>query len=157
MTIRCETGFGTGLPDRVFFLCWKVDMRYCPHCHRLNPGRPIICHFCGRTWYVRLCPRHHINPASAQYCGECGSMDLTETAGPRPWGIYSLKIMIVAVLCLVIFLLGRSFLLSLRGEALSLIMRYIVVLILLIGAYMIVLSALPSSIKKYFMSGNRYF
>jgi hypothetical protein len=67
-------------------------MRYCPRCRRFNPGSPPICHFCGSTWYVRLCPRGHENPTSAQYCGTCGSTDLSETAGRRPWFLIALKL-----------------------------------------------------------------
>ena len=67
-------------------------MRFCPHCHRLNPGRPMICHYCGRTWHVRLCPRGHQNPPDSQFCGICGSADLTETAGPVPFWIWLIRI-----------------------------------------------------------------
>ncbi|OPY73627.1 MAG: hypothetical protein A4E62_00392 [Syntrophorhabdus sp. PtaU1.Bin002] len=67
-------------------------MRYCPRCRHFNPGKPPICHFCGATWYVRLCPRGHENPPSAQYCGTCGSTDLSETAGRRPWFLIAFKL-----------------------------------------------------------------
>lgn len=59
-------------------------MRYCPHCERLSPGKPVICHYCGRSWQVRLCPRGHANPWDANFCGTCGNTDLTETAGALP-------------------------------------------------------------------------
>jgi hypothetical protein len=71
-------------------------MRYCSHCRRLNPGRPQICHYCGRTWRVRLCPRHHENPPSAQYCGNCGSVDLSETAGRNPISLIIFKVILCA-------------------------------------------------------------
>jgi hypothetical protein len=132
-------------------------MRYCPHCHRLNPGRPAICHYCGRTWYVRLCPRHHENPANGQFCGQCGSADLTETAGRRPWWSYFIKILILSFLCVVIFFTLRAFFLSFKGEALSQIMPFMLALIFLITGYMISLSVLPQPIRKIFTKINRFF
>lgn len=63
-------------------------MRYCPYCHRWNAGRPQRCNYCNRTWHIRLCPRSHENPHDAQFCGICGSADLTDTAGPRPWWVW---------------------------------------------------------------------
>lgn len=62
-------------------------MKYCPFCKRLNSGRPRICRYCGRSWHQRLCPRGHENPHNAQYCGDCGSTELTETVGPRSWRV----------------------------------------------------------------------
>jgi len=55
-------------------------MRYCPNCRRINEGWPERCRYCGLTWGVRFCRRGHPNPASAVFCGECGSGDMTETA-----------------------------------------------------------------------------
>ena len=132
-------------------------MRYCPHCHRLNPGRPAICHYCGRTWYVRLCPRHHENPPNAQYCGTCGSMDMTETAGLRSWVLYSVKLLIIIILFAGIFIIIRVFFLSFKGEHLTLIMNYVLALIFLIAAYGIALSVFPQLIKTIFMKMNRHF
>jgi hypothetical protein len=132
-------------------------MRYCPHCRRLNPGHPVICHYCGRTWYVRLCPRHHENPANAQYCGQCGSADLTETAGRRPWWPYFVKILILGFLCLVFFFTLKGFFSSFKVEALSQIMRFVLALIFLTAGYMIVLSVLPQPIRNIFTKINRFF
>src|SRR5664280_3283249 len=78
-------------------------MRYCPRCRRFNPGSPRICHFCGSTWYVRLCPRGHENPPNAQYCGACGSTDLSETAGRRPWLLVSFKAFLWLLLGLLVY------------------------------------------------------
>jgi hypothetical protein len=65
----------------------------------------MICHYCGRTWHVRLCPRGHENPPDAQFCGICGSADLTDTAGPIPFWIWlirigSLVILVMVFLCI---------------------------------------------------------
>lgn len=65
-------------------------MRLCPHCKRLNPGRPDRCHYCGRTWHLRLCPWGHPNPCDAVFCGRCGSADLSRPA-PSGWTPLILK------------------------------------------------------------------
>lgn len=52
-------------------------MRYCNNCHRIIPGDPLFCHFCGRSFDVKLCPHRHVNPRIAQVCTECGSRDLS--------------------------------------------------------------------------------
>jgi len=81
-------------------------MRYCPHCQRLNAGQPQLCNYCGRTWHVRLCPRGHENPPDAQFCGNCGSADLSETAGPIPFWIWMIRMCILVVLVLLIASIG---------------------------------------------------
>ncbi len=53
-------------------------MKYCPHCQQWNHGRPMRCRYCGRTWNVRLCPSGHLNPRNANFCGECGSGNLSD-------------------------------------------------------------------------------
>lgn len=52
-------------------------MKYCHECHRLTPGKNPYCGFCGKSFNVRLCPRQHINPRSAQACSQCGSRELS--------------------------------------------------------------------------------
>lgn len=77
---------------------WRTEMRYCPYCRRFNEGNPQICHFCGRTWYIKLCPRGHENPFNAQYCGTCGSADLSDTAGSRSVILFVIKLIISATI-----------------------------------------------------------
>src|SRR5437773_316303 len=60
-------------------------MRYCSNCKRINTDHPPFCRYCGRSWYVRLCPRGHPNPRDANFCGDCGNTDLTETTGSIPF------------------------------------------------------------------------
>ena len=131
-------------------------MRYCPHCRRLNPGHPEFCHYCGRTWHVRLCPRGHPNPANAQYCGTCGAADLTETAGPRPWSLYFIKFLILCVLCIGGFFIANLFFLSLRGTPLSLILRYVLIFTFLWVGYLVASSILPGPIKKWSATINKF-
>jgi hypothetical protein len=55
-------------------------MKFCANCNRVTPGKPPYCAFCGCTYSVRLCPRAHINPRSAQFCWQCGSRELSTPA-----------------------------------------------------------------------------
>lgn len=41
----------------------------------------MFCNFCGASYSVKICPRHHINPRSAEACSQCGSRDLSQ---PQP-------------------------------------------------------------------------
>jgi RNA polymerase subunit RPABC4/transcription elongation factor Spt4 len=52
-------------------------MRYCNQCHRITPGEPLFCNFCGRSYDFKLCPHRHPNPRSAEVCSQCGSRDLS--------------------------------------------------------------------------------
>lgn len=56
-------------------------MKYCYECGRMTAGEPIFCNFCGRSYDVKLCPRHHPNPRIAEVCSQCGSRDLST---PQP-------------------------------------------------------------------------
>jgi len=57
-------------------------MKYCYECGRVTAGEPLYCNFCGRTFDVKLCPRHHANPRVAEACSQCGSRELS-TPQPR--------------------------------------------------------------------------
>jgi hypothetical protein len=131
-------------------------MRYCPNCRRINPGRPLICHYCGRTWYIRLCPRSHLNPYNAIYCGTCGSTDLSEVCRSTPWFSYLLKIIIIVILFGTIFSIGKVFLQSLNKDTFSLLFIYVISIILLIGVYLFLISMLPDSIKGFFTKLNKF-
>src|SRR3954463_10150329 len=61
-------------------------MRYCTACHRFTAGEALFCNTCGRTYHVRLCPRLHVNPRSADVCSQCGSRDLTQPQARTPLG-----------------------------------------------------------------------
>ena len=52
-------------------------MKYCYECGRMTPGKPLYCNFCGRSYDVKFCPRHHPNPRIAEICGQCGSHELS--------------------------------------------------------------------------------
>jgi hypothetical protein len=132
-------------------------MRYCPHCGRLNSGFPLICRFCSRTWYIRLCPRGHVNPPGSLHCGECGSVDLSETAGNRPWTIYVIKFFIIVILCIIFISLAGLIVNPARGEGYGIIPAFIISIVLLIGTYLFAFSMAPQPIKKVFQQFNRVF
>lgn len=83
-------------------------MRYCPYCKRLNVGKPQRCRYCGRTWFVKICPKGHINPPEALFCGECGSADLTQPAGRKSILYYLFSLLKWVVIVGVIFLIVRG-------------------------------------------------
>lgn len=56
-------------------------MKYCYNCGKITPGEPLFCNFCGRSYNVKLCPRMHPNPRTAEACSQCGSRDLST---PQP-------------------------------------------------------------------------
>ena len=57
-------------------------MRYCHQCHRITPGEPLFCNFCGRSYDFKLCQHRHPNPRNAEICNQCGSRELS-TPHPR--------------------------------------------------------------------------
>ena len=56
-------------------------MKYCYECGRMTPGDPLYCNYCGRSYDLKLCPRHHPNPRIAEICSQCGSRELST---PQP-------------------------------------------------------------------------
>lgn len=56
-------------------------MKYCYECGRMTPDDPLYCNFCGRSYDLKLCPRHHANPRIAEICSQCGSRELST---PQP-------------------------------------------------------------------------
>jgi hypothetical protein len=48
----------------------------------MTAGEPLYCNSCGRSFDVKLCPRHHPNPRIAEVCSQCGSRELS-TPQPR--------------------------------------------------------------------------
>jgi hypothetical protein len=59
-------------------------MRYCFNCNHMTPGEPLFCNSCGRSYDVKLCPRRHANPRTAEACSQCGSRDLSTPQPRRP-------------------------------------------------------------------------
>jgi hypothetical protein len=89
-------------------------MKYCYECGRMTPGDPLYCNFCGRSYDLKLCPRHHPNPRIAELCSQCGSRELST---PQPkvsvwWRIleWLMRMVIGAFLVLLSMFLGFEFL-----------------------------------------------
>ncbi len=64
----------------------EYAMRLCLACRRLSSDTPLCSH-CGRSFGGRLCNNkkgRHLNPATAQHYGQCGSTVLTEAATSIP-------------------------------------------------------------------------
>ena len=118
-------------------------MRYCPYCHRLNAGRPQLCFYCGHTWHVRLCPRGHENPPDAQFCGSCGSADLTETAGPVPWWLWLIRISIIGLFVLLIASLG-----DIQFRLTEQQLTYVIAIFILLFAIHMALSQIPGPVRR---------
>jgi len=78
-------------------------MNFCPHCNRWNIGSPLRCRYCGRTWRVRICSAGHVNPADANFCGECGRAELSEPSGRIPVFVRAFSLMKPVGLGLLVF------------------------------------------------------
>lgn len=75
-------------------------MMYCYNCGKFTTGEAFYCNFCGRSYDVKLCPRLHPNPRSAEVCSQCGTRDLST---PQPKIPLRLR-----VLSFLVFLLGGA-------------------------------------------------
>jgi len=66
-------------------------MTYCYNCGRITQGDPLFCNYCGRSYDLKLCPRHHSNPRSAQACSQCGSRELStpQPKVPFMWKLFA--------------------------------------------------------------------
>ncbi len=72
-------------------------MRYCNQCHRITPGEPLFCNFCGRSYDSKLCPHRHPNPRSAEICSQCGSRELSTPQPRRPLWLIPLVALLSAL------------------------------------------------------------
>jgi hypothetical protein len=103
----------------------------------------MICHYCGRTWHVRLCPRSHVNPPDALVCGSCGSADLTETAGPVPFWIWLIRIGVLIIFIILIASLNLP-----KFKLNDQIIAQVIAIAILIFAINMSLSALPAPVRR---------
>jgi len=69
-------------------------MNYCYNCGHITPGSPLYCNYCGRSYDVKLCPRHHPNPRSADVCSQCGSRELStpQPKVPAMWKLFAILV-----------------------------------------------------------------
>lgn len=87
-------------------------MNYCYNCGHITPGEPLYCNYCGRSYDVKLCPRHHANPRNADVCSQCGSRELS-TPQPKVPVMWKLLAIIIRLgLGLFLFYVTLSFLVA---------------------------------------------
>src|SRR5580700_8399856 len=69
-------------------------MKYCYQCGHITAGEPLYCNHCGRSYDVKLCPRHHQNPRGAEVCSQCGSRELStpQPKIPMSWRLVALLV-----------------------------------------------------------------
>jgi hypothetical protein len=80
-------------------------MKYCYRCNHVTPGEPLFCNYCGRSYDVKLCPRLHVNPRSADVCSQCGSREFST---PQPRMPFRTRVLVA----LTVFAVGAVLLLS---------------------------------------------
>jgi hypothetical protein len=70
----------------------------------------LYCNFCGKSYNVKLCPRKHVNPRSAEVCSQCGSRDLSTPQPKVPfWGrmlVASITVLLEVLILALAFLLA---------------------------------------------------
>jgi hypothetical protein len=88
-------------------------MKYCYECNKITHGEPLFCNFCGRSYNVKLCPRLHKNPRSAQACSECGNRDLSVPAPKAPAWIALAAFALSLVPGLILLLVSVLFIIAL--------------------------------------------
>jgi RNA polymerase subunit RPABC4/transcription elongation factor Spt4 len=94
-------------------------MKYCYNCNRITTGDPLFCNFCGKSYNVKLCPRLHVNPRTAEVCSQCGSRDLSTPQPKVPFWGRVLVALITLVLWAAILSLTLLFVLIFLREVFS--------------------------------------
>lgn len=80
-------------------------MKWCYTCNSKQSNDALFCLNCGSSFEVRFCPRLHQNPATAQYCGFCGSPDLSRPhKRPRKYRILAIAAVALLTVCASILL-----------------------------------------------------
>jgi len=121
-------------------------MKYCYECGHMTAGEPRYCQFCGRTYDVKLCPRRHENPRSAEVCSQCGSRELS-TPQPKVSPVWRLLRFLARVtLGLLIAYVVLAFLSALLTKPET--MNALVSLGLLLAALWLLWGLLPLWIRK---------
>ncbi len=80
-------------------------MRFCNNCKRMTAGQPSFCPQCGASYGVKLCPRSHPNPRSAEVCSQCGSKDLSTPHQKLPFWLFLLLLPLRGFGWLILFFL----------------------------------------------------
>jgi len=122
-------------------------MKHCFQCGHVTAGEPLFCNFCGRSYDVKLCPRHHVNPRFADVCSQCGSRELST---PQPkvsfwWKVlgFLLQVLSGTLLVLVSITAGAQLLRSFAVQ------NSLIVLGLLLAVLWAVWKMLPEWFRKF--------
>lgn len=124
-------------------------MKLCYSCGRVTAGLPSYCHYCGKTYNVRLCSRGHINSRSANVCSQCGNKELSTPQRKIPFLLKPLIFLlshlvgIVLIFSLAVFLIYFAYKLFIDPNGLLPLMC----LGLLLGLLFFIWMMLPNFIR----------
>src|SRR5258707_6205548 len=121
-------------------------MRYCYNCDRITPGEPLFCNYCGRSYDVKLCPRMHPNPRSAEACSRCGSRDLSTPQPRRPLWAPPLQFALSLIPGVLLFLASVAFVLFFLNPVLA----NVLIPFMMLGIALGILSSMWSQIPQWF-------
>jgi len=116
-------------------------MKYCYKCGHMTAGEPLFCNSCGRSYDVKLCPRLHPNPRSAECCSQCGSRELSTPQPKIPMYLRLLAILARLGLGLLLLYATLSLLVTLLQS--PEVQKSLVAMGLLLAALWILWSRLP--------------
>lgn len=125
-------------------------MKYCYQCGRMTAGDPLFCNTCGRSYNVKLCPRLHPNPRSAEVCSQCGNRELSQPQPRASFWNRALAYLVIGSVGLVLAYLSIAVLLELLRELLARpeIQSGILGLAILLGLLAWLWSELPDWFRK---------
>ena len=122
-------------------------MKYCYQCGRVSSGEPLFCMFCGRSYNVKLCPRHHANPRYAECCSQCGSRELSTPQPKVPFFWRVLEVLLRVLVGVLLVVLSITVLEELLRS--SVVQAGIVILLLLLAALWAMWAMLPEWIRRF--------
>lgn len=132
-------------------------MTYCFNCGKYTTGKPLFCSRCGRTYDVKLCPRLHPNPRSAQICSKCGSAELST---PQPkvsiWAhmlAFLIRMLIGAFLVLLSVLILSAILIDLLRR--SEVQNGLIAIGILVGLLWLLWTKLPDWLREMIRESMR--
>jgi len=122
-------------------------MKFCYSCGHATTGDPLFCVWCGRSYDVKLCRRHHVNPRYAEACSQCGSRELST---PQPkvslwWKVLGFLLRMLSGILLVLISLAVALEL-LRSPA---VQDSLIALVLLVAVLWALWAMLPEWFRKF--------
>jgi hypothetical protein len=126
-------------------------MKYCYQCGHMTAGEPLFCNSCGRSYDLKLCPRQHPNPRSAECCSQCGSRELSTPQPKIPASLRLLAILARLGLGLLLFYATLSFVIAILRKP------EIQQSLVLVGILLIILWILWTRLPAWFREAIRSF